>query len=87
MNMISVVFLLLGFAASWVAGRYLQKGAAILQIGAIAICGIAALVLGMGELMATNMVWAFGVLFVYGIIGALIFRAAQAGRGGGTPPE
>jgi hypothetical protein len=71
-------FFLLGFAASWVAGRYVTKGAAIVQGGAIGICGVAALMIGMPDILAEQFAWAMVALFIYGLIGALIFRSGQA---------
>lgn len=71
---------LLGFVASWVAGRYLGTGASIVQGGAIGICGVAALLFGMAEVVAGNLGWALAALLIYGLIGALIFRLGQAMR-------
>jgi hypothetical protein len=73
-------FFLLGFAASWVAGRYVTKGGGIVQGGAIGICGVAALMIGMPQVLAEQFVWAMVALLVYGLIGALIFRSGQAVR-------
>ena len=47
MTVVAAIFFLLGFAASWVAGRYIAKSAAIVQGGAIGVCGVAALMIGM----------------------------------------
>ena len=80
MSMTAVGFFLLGFAASWVAGRYLGKGAAIVQGGAIGICGVAALMIGMPLMLGEGFVWAMVALLIYGLIGALIFRSGQAVR-------
>jgi hypothetical protein len=57
-----------------------STGAAAVQGGAIGICGVAALVVGMPELWENNLVWALIALLVYGLVGALIFRAGQAVR-------
>ncbi len=80
MTLTAVGLFLLGFAASWVAGRYVEKGASIIQGGAVGICGVAALFIGMAEVVENNFVWALMALLIYGLIGALIFRSAQAVR-------
>ncbi|MBL4626777.1 MAG: hypothetical protein JKY00_01830 [Roseicyclus sp.] len=82
MTLTAAGLFLLGFAASWVAGRYVAKGAALVQGGAIGICGVAALFIGMAEMMETNFIWALVALLAYGTIGAMIFKTARAGRGG-----
>jgi hypothetical protein len=71
---------LLGFAASWVAGRYVPRGAALVQSGAIGLCGVAALFLGMPQVVRENLVWGLIALVIYGLIGALIYRGAQGAR-------
>lgn len=80
MSVMAVGLFLLGFAASWVAGRYVSKGAALIQGGAVGVCGVAALFIGMAELVADNLVWALVALAIYGLIAALIFRGAQGAR-------
>ncbi len=80
MSLIAVLFFLLGFAASWMAGRYVARSAAIVQGGAIGICGVGAIMIGMPEMMAANFVWALIALVIYGLIGAVIFRSGQAAR-------
>ncbi|QBY02426.1 hypothetical protein E2K80_18145 [Rhodophyticola sp. CCM32] len=80
MSLIAIAFFLLGFAASWVAGRYIARGAAAVQGGAIGVCGVAALIYGMPGVWATSVTWAIVALLVYGLIGALIFRSGQAAR-------
>jgi dolichol kinase len=80
MTLVAVAFFLLGFAASWVAGRFVGKGAAAVQGGAIGICGVAALVVGMPALWEDNLIWALIALLIYGLVGALIFRSGQAAR-------
>ncbi|MEJ6392886.1 hypothetical protein V8J82_06460 [Gymnodinialimonas sp. 2305UL16-5] len=80
MTLTAVGLFLLGFAASWVAGRYVEKGASLVQGGAIGICGVAALFIGMAEVVETNFVWALIALLIYGLIGALIFKGGQAAR-------
>ncbi|MDG4649417.1 hypothetical protein P6F26_13310 [Roseibacterium sp. SDUM158017] len=80
MTLTAGALFLLGFAASFVAGRYVARGAAALQGGAIGICGVAALVVGMPAAWENSYVWAFAALLVYGLIGALIFRSGQAAR-------
>ena len=80
MTVTAVVFFLLGFAASWVAGRYVAKGAAVIQGGAIGVCGVAALMIGMPQVLAEQFIWAMIALLIYGLIGALIYRSGQAMR-------
>lgn len=80
MTLTAVALFLLGFAASWVAGRYVSKGAALIQGGAVGITGVAALFIGMADVVETNLVWALIALAVYGLIAALIFRGAQGAR-------
>lgn len=80
MSITAVVFFLLGFAASWVAGRYVARGASLIQSGAIGLCGVGALLIGMPEMMENNFMWALVALLIYGLIGALIFRSGQAVR-------
>ncbi|AHM03184.1 hypothetical protein roselon_00766 [Roseibacterium elongatum DSM 19469] len=80
MSLAAIALFLLGFAASWVAGRYVRTGAAVIQGGAIGICGVAALLFGMPELWEENLTWALIALLIYGLIGALIFRSGQAAR-------
>jgi hypothetical protein len=80
MTLIAVIFFLLGFAASWVAGRYVAKFAAVVQGGAIGICGVAAIAIGMPQVFIDNFIWALIALMIYGLIGALIFRSGQAAR-------
>ncbi|NKX45251.1 hypothetical protein [Roseicyclus persicicus] len=80
MTIAAVVLFLLGFAASWVAGRYVATGAAALQGGAIGVCGVAALLFGMPQVWEDSLIWALVALLVYGLIGALIFRSGQAAR-------
>ncbi len=80
MTLLAVALFLLGFAASWVAGRYVDRGAAAVQGGAIGLCGVAALFLGMPGVVEDNLVWGLVALVVYGLIGALIFRSAQGLR-------
>ncbi|WP_375551332.1 hypothetical protein [Rhodophyticola porphyridii] len=81
MTLLAAFFFLLGFAASWVAGRYVGRGAAAIQGGAIGVIGVAALLYGMPDVWADNLIWAIVALLIYGLIGALIFRSAQATRG------
>jgi membrane-bound ClpP family serine protease len=80
MTFTAITFFLLGFAASWVAGRYVTKGATIVQGGAIGICGVAALMIGMPGILAQQFAWAMVALIIYGLIGALIFRSGQGIR-------
>lgn len=80
MSVTAVVLFLIGFGASWAAGRYLTKGGAVLQGAAIGICGVAALFVGMPGVGAETPTWGLVALIVYGLIGALIFRSAQGVR-------
>ena len=80
MTFTAAALFLLGFAASWVAGRYMVRGAAAAQGGAIGLCGVAAFLFGMPGVWETNLVWALIGLLIYGMIGALIFRSGQAAR-------
>jgi hypothetical protein len=80
MTLAAVGLFLLGFAASWLTGRYVSMGAQAIQGGAIGFCGVAALLYGMPQLWEDQLFWALGALLVYGIVGALIFRAGQAAR-------
>jgi hypothetical protein len=80
MTLTAIGLFLLGFAASWVAGRYIRTGAAAVQGGAIGVCGVAALIFGMPDLWANDFVWAVAALLIYGLVGALIFRSGQAAR-------
>jgi hypothetical protein len=75
----AIIFFLLGLRASWVAGRYVTKGATIVQGGAIGICGVAALMIGMPH-SCKQFAWAMVALIIYGLIGALIFRSGQGMR-------
>ena len=80
MTGLAALFFLLGFAASWVAGRFVSNGAAVVQGGAIGICGVAALMVGMPHVLETSFGWAIVALLIYGLIGAVIFRSGQAAR-------
>ncbi len=80
MTALAVFFFLLGFTASWVAGRFVAKGAAMVQGGAIGFCGVAALVVGMPEIWENHLIWALVALLIYGLVGALIFRSGQGAR-------
>jgi membrane protein implicated in regulation of membrane protease activity len=50
------------------------------QGGAIGICGVAALMIGMPGILAQQFAWAMVALIIYGLIGALIFRSGQGMR-------
>ncbi len=82
MTVFGALLLLLGLAASWVAGRFVEKGASLIQIGAVTLCGLAAFFYGMTGLVAISVYWALGALLVYGIIGAILFRSGQMQREG-----
>ena len=80
MSLTAALLFLLGFAASWIAGRYVATGAAAVQGGAIGICGVAALLVGMQQVWEDSLIWALVALLIYGLIGALVFRSGQAAR-------
>jgi hypothetical protein len=80
MTVAAAVLFLLGFLASWVAGRFVRTGAAVVQGGAIGACGVAALIVGMPRVWETDLVWALIALLIYGLIGGLVFRSGQAAR-------
>ena len=76
----AAILFLLGFAASWAAGRYLATGAQAVQGGAIGLCGVAGFMFGMPHVWEENFLWALVALLIYGLIGAIIFRSGQAMR-------
>jgi hypothetical protein len=76
----AAILFLLGFAASWSAGRYLATGAQVVQGGAIGFCGVAAVMFGMPQVWEENLLWALVALLIYGLVGAVIFRSGQAAR-------
>jgi hypothetical protein len=76
----AAILFLLGFAASWGAGRYLTKGAQAVQGGAIGLCGVAGFMFGMPHVWENNLLWALAGLLIYGLVGAMIFRSGQATR-------
>jgi len=80
MTVLAAALFVLGFAASWVAGRYVATGAAAVQGGAIGLCGVAAFLFGMPQVWEENLIWALVALLIYGLVGALIFRSGQAAR-------
>ena len=80
MTVLAGVFFVMGFAASWIAGRFVANGAAVVQGGAIGMCGVAALMVGMPRVLETSFGWAIVALLIYGLIGAVIFRSGQAAR-------
>lgn len=80
MTLTAAALFCLGFLASWLAGRFVDKGASLIQGGAIGFCGVAALVFGMPQALADTFAWALVALLIYGLIGALIFRSGQAVR-------
>jgi hypothetical protein len=80
MTVQAAILLLLGFAASWLAGRYLATGARAVQGGAIGFFGVVAFMFGMPQVWQEHLIWVLGGLLVYGLVGALIFRSAQAMR-------
>jgi hypothetical protein len=76
----AAILFLLGFAASWAAGRYLATGAQVAQGFAIGLCGVAAFMFGMPQVWEENLLWALVALLIYGLVGAVIFRSGQAAR-------
>ena len=81
MTLTAVAFFVLGFLGSWTAGRFLTRGAAAVQGLSIGVFGVAAFLFGMPpEMMTENLIWALIALLIYGLIGALIFRAGQAAK-------
>ncbi len=80
MSVVAIGLFLLGFAASWIAGRYVETGAALLQGGAVGACGVAALLIGMSDMVGSNLIWALIALAIYGLIAAVVFRGAQSAR-------
>jgi hypothetical protein len=76
----AAILFLLGFAASWFAGRYMTRGAQAAQGGAIGLCGVAGFMFGMPQVWAESFLWALAGLLIYGLIGAMIFRSGQAVR-------
>jgi hypothetical protein len=80
MTALAMILLLLGFAASWLAGRYVSKGAQAVQGGAIGFFGVVAFMFGMPQVWQENLLWALGGLLIYGLVGAMIFRSGQAMR-------
>lgn len=82
MSLIAVALFVLGFAASWIAGRYIARGATAVQGGAVGLCGVAALLFGMPRIWAEQMLFAIAILLAYGLIAAFVFRAARARREG-----
>ena len=80
MTLHAAMLFLLGFAASWAAGRYLAAGAQVVQGGAIGFCGVTAVMFGMPHVWEGNLLWALVALLIYGLIGAMIFRSGQAAR-------
>lgn len=80
MTFVAVGLFAIGFAVSWAAGRYVTRGASVVQGASVGICGVAALFVGMADLVETNFIWALGALLIYGLISALIFKSAQSAR-------
>ena len=82
MTLTAVFLLALGFVVSWAAGRFLGRGASIAQGAAIGACGVGAFVFGMPDFWQENILYVLVILLIYGLIGAVIFRAGQAAREG-----
>ncbi len=82
MTPLAVLLFALGFAVSWAAGRYLGRFAAIAQGAAIGCCGVGAFIYGMPDFWKDNILYVLVILLIYGLIGAVIFRAGVARREG-----
>ncbi|TNF64158.1 MAG: hypothetical protein EP307_03605 [Rhodobacteraceae bacterium] len=82
MTLLAVILFASGFAVSWAAGRFLTRGASIAQGAAIGACGVGAFVFGMPDFWQENILYVLVILLIYGLIGAVIFRAGVAGREG-----
>lgn len=80
MTLTAVAFFFVGFVAAWLVGRYVTRGAAVIQSAVTGLCGLAAVFIGMPGVVAESFIWALTGLIVYGLIGALIFRSAQGMR-------
>lgn len=80
MNLIAVVFFALGFAASYVIGRRVGKYGDLAQGLSIALCGVGGLLFGMPAVLNDGLMLTLLVLGVYGMIGALLFRAGRKAR-------
>jgi hypothetical protein len=80
MTALAAILLLLGFAASWLAGRFLVSGAQAVQAAAVGFFGVVAFMFGMPQMWEENLLWVLGGLLIYGLVGAMIFRSAQATR-------
>jgi hypothetical protein len=79
---IAAALFALGFGASWVAGRYIGRGATAVQGGAVGLCGVAALLFGLPQVWTEQVFLAIVILLAYGLIAAFIFRAARVRREG-----
>ena len=82
MTVLAVILFALGFVVSWAAGRYLGRFAAIAQGAAIGACGVGAFIYGMPDFWQDNILYVLVILLIYGLIGAVIFRAGVARREG-----
>ena len=82
MTLLAVILFALGFAVSWAAGRYLGRFASLAQGAAIGACGVGAFIYGMPEFWQENILYVLVILLIYGLIGAVIFRAGLAAREG-----
>jgi len=74
----------LGLAACWFIGRYVERYADLAQGAAVGLCGIAGTLAAFPDSWADNFLWVLGILFVYGIVGAFVYRHARARREGGS---
>ena len=82
MNLLGVLFFVLGLVACYVIGRRVTKFADLAQGAAVGLCGVAGLIFGLPALWADQFVWSLGLLFVYGLIGSILFRQGRKARGG-----
>lgn len=80
MILLGVLFFAAGLAACYAIGRHMTKFADLAQGLAVGLCGVGGLIFGLPELWADQFFWSLGLLFVYGIIGSLVFRKGRAGR-------
>ncbi len=78
MILIGVLFFALGLGGCYAIGRYVTKFADLAQGLVVGLCGVGGLIFGLPELWADQFIWSLGLLFVYGIVGSLVFRKGRA---------
>ena len=78
-----VVFFGLGFAVCWFIGRYVDRYGDLLQILAVGLFGIAGVIYSLPQIWSGDLLWPLVILFVYGLVASLLFRAGRAARGEG----